>query len=81
MKTFMLLCEVSEGTLTYHFPDIQSKTEDLTIGREVKVTNGNFCGQVGVIKELPNNKYKVTLIFTSLCAKITAEVPVDFIRF
>lgn len=80
MNTFMLLCDVREGTLTYYFPGIKSTSEKFTIGKQVKVINGNLIGHVGLIKELPNNKYKVVLSFTSLCAKITAEVPIDFLE-
>lgn len=81
MKTFMLLCDVSEGTIAYHFPEPHSNTEEITIGRTAKIINGSFSGQVGVIKQLPNNKYKVVMSFTSICAKVTAEVPLDFLQF
>lgn len=81
MKTFMLLCDVSEGTIAYHFPDTLSNIEEITIGQTAKIINGSFSGLVGVIKELPNNKYKVVMSFTSICAKVTAEVPLDFLQF
>lgn len=79
MKTFMLLCDVSEGLLTYYFPETISLDQDFIIGREAKVTNGNFCGKVGIIKELNNNKCQVVMSFEGLCAKVVAEIPKDFL--
>lgn len=81
MKTFMLLCDVSEGTLAYHFPGSHSEIQDNLLGREATVINGIFCGQIGIIKELPNNRYKVVMSFTSLCAHVTADIPLEFLRF
>lgn len=79
MKTFMLLCVVSEGTLSYHFPEDQSGKDVFIIGQEAKVIKGKLSGQVGIIKELSNNRYKVIMSFTSLCAKVVAEIPIDFL--
>lgn len=81
MKNFMLLCDVSEGTLAYHFPEVLTRNKDVVVGREAEITVGNFCGKIGIITELPNNKYKVVMSFACLCAKVTAEVPVNFLRF
>lgn len=83
MRTFMLLCDVSDGTLSYHFPEAGPSDPEMAVGRQARVVSGSLSGLVGVISEVPNNrnKYKVVMSFTSLCATITAEVPVEFIKF
>lgn len=79
MMTFMLLCNVNEGTITYHFPDATT-TAQLHIGQQARITNGNFSGLVGIISALPDNRYKVVMTLTGICARVTAEVPTDFIQ-
>lgn len=79
MMTFMLLCDVNEGTITYHFPDAATAAP-LSIGQQARITNGNFSGLVGIITALPDNRYKVVMTITGICARVTAEVPSDFIQ-
>ena len=79
MKTFMLLCDAAEDTLSCHFADTPTN-EHLTPGRPARITNGNLTGYVGIITALPDNKYTVQLTLTTLSATLTATVPVAFIQ-
>lgn len=80
MMTFMLLCDIAEDTLSCHFPESENRREEITVGRQATITNGIFSGQVGIITSLPDNKYKVVMSFTTLSARVTAEVPVHFLH-
>lgn len=88
MRTFMLLCDIAEDSLDYHFDE--SKTTgnsetgfdpSISIGTQAEIVNGPFRGHVGIISSLPNNKYKVEVTFSSLSARITATVPLSFLHF
>lgn len=80
MKTFMLLCDVSAGALSYHFPQAGDASPMIEIGQRAQIVDGAFTGYVGIVSALPDNKYKVIVTFTTLCATITAEVPMDFVK-
>lgn len=80
MRTFMLLCEVGEGSVSYHFPQAGGQISPVMIGQQAEIIDGDFVGHVGIVSALSDNKYKVAITFTTLCATITAEVPVDFIK-
>lgn len=80
MLTFMLLCEVSTDTITYHFPTRQTLLPAIEKGRTARITRGNAVGQVGIIEKISTDRYKVSLTFSSLGgARVTATVPIEFI--
>lgn len=81
MRIFMILCDVGGGSVSYHFPQSDERMPEIRIGQQAQITDGDFTGYVGIVSALPDNKYKVAVTFTTLCATITAEIPVEFIKF
>lgn len=82
MLTFMLMSDVAADTIDYHFPEKQQEPAASRIGQTARIVVGNLSGHVGVVSRLSHDKYKVILEFQSLGgANVTADIPLDFLRF
>lgn len=82
MRTFMLLCDVASDTVAYHFPERETPLPDINVGSTATIMVGNLTGHVGIISKISKDRYKVVIQFHSLgAALISAEVPVEFLKF
>ncbi len=82
MKRFMLLCDVSSNNIDLYFPQEETPMPELNENRIARIIDGDFSGNVGVVKALKNDKFRVVMTFTSLGGlKVSAIVPIDFLQF
>lgn len=79
MRMFMLLSNIASDTIEYFFPDVN--TPEFNTDDRVTVIDGNFCGQVGVVRKLSDDKLKVFIKIEALNgAIITAEIHKSFLK-
>lgn len=82
MHTFMLLCRLSPDTIHSYFPDKDNNKEEIPLGTEVLITDGQFSGQVGIVKKISDDRYTVSLVIHTLGnLHITADIPTPFLHF
>lgn len=82
MRTFMLLCDVAADTLEYHFPTDADGNPDIRIGDRARIAVGNLSGLSCIVRKTTKDKYKVMVELETLAnMTITAEIPVEFLRF
>lgn len=82
MRTFMLLCDVAADTLDYHFPTDADSNPDIRIGDRARIAVGNLSGLACIVRKTTKDKYKVMVELETLAnMTITAEIPVEFLRF
>lgn len=79
MRMFMLLSNIASDTIEYFFPDVN--TPEFNTDDRVTVIDGNFCGQVGVVRKLSDDKLKVFIKIEAFNgAIITAEIHKSFLK-
>lgn len=82
MKRFMLLCDVSSSNIDLYFPQMEETRHELKENMTARIVDGDFSGNVGIVKALKNDKFRVVMTFTSLGGlKVSAVVPIDFLQF
>lgn len=81
MRMFMLLSNIASDTIEYYFPDTNANTTEFNTNDTVTIIDGNFCGQVGVVQKLSDDRLKVFIKIEALNgAIITAEIHKSFLK-
>lgn len=78
MLTFMLLADVANDTLDYHFPGHGSDIPQP--GTPARINVGQLSGYVGIVGRPSKDRCRVEITITSLSGlRLTADVPTEFI--
>ena len=81
MKLFMLLSDIASDTVEYYCPEVKENISQFNTDDRVTIVNGNFSGQVGVVKKLSDNRLKVFIKIEAMNgAIITAEIHKSFLK-
>jgi len=81
MKMFMLLSNIASDTVEYFFPEVNENASQFNINDRVTIVDGNFSGQVGVVKKLSDNRLKVFIKIEAMNGVIiTAEIHKSFLK-
>lgn len=81
MLTFMFLVNVGADTILYYYPGENTSSNNFEPKDIVQITDGSFCGNVGVVERLSRDRLRVCVRIEALNgALISAEIPAKFLK-
>ena len=81
MLTFMFLVNIGADTILYYYPSENGSSQQFEPKDIVEITDGSFCGNVGIVERLSKDRLRVCVRIEALNgALISAEIPAKFLK-